>query len=531
MRGPLNDHATMTMAYTPSVSLVLPMFNESEYVKIAVPRAVQVLTSLELDYEIIVIDDASTDDSKALVQKLIRDNTRIRLLCHARNRGLGAAVRSGFEASTRDLIVYADMDLPFDFSILRQLLPLMEHADIVHGCRVGKRESFKRTLYTWGYNFLVKKMFRVEIEDISFSLDIVRRSILPSLRLKFDAGFIATELLTTASYRGYRILQAPVPYVHRMFGASKLSSLKNVSRSLFELIRHYGEIVSHKQKDVGTKKVIINADDFGLTREVNRGILRAFREGIVTSTSLLPVGQAFEEAVQMAHDHPGLGVGIHLCLTAEAPVLSRAEIPSLVDKDGRFYGNWRKLFCRLILGKIDLREVGKELEAQILKVFDSGLFPTHIDSHQHAHLFPMISDIVLQLAEKYKIKNIRYPRECRRFRGGTLAGFLKNLLLLIPLRRLKSKIRRHGLRSSDHFWGLSRSGKLNEGFLETCFKKMPGGISEIMCHPGEGESESDYKRWGYSWSDELIALTSDHVKSQIKIWNIQLVSYASAYAK
>ena len=116
-----------------SVSWILPLFNEAEYVKLAIPKTVGVLESLDLNYEIIVVDDASTDGSSSLIQEFALTNSRIKLLRHQRNRGLGAALRTGFQAVRSDIIIYTDIDLPFDFSLVADILPFIEEADIVHG--------------------------------------------------------------------------------------------------------------------------------------------------------------------------------------------------------------------------------------------------------------------------------------------------------------------------------------------------------------------------------------------------------------
>ena len=503
------------------------MFNEAANVRLAISQAVMALQGL--DYEIIVVDDASTDDSPALVQELIRSNERIKLLRHARNRGLGAAVRTGFDAAAKDIIIYADSDLPFDFSILRELLPLIEHADIVHGYRVGGRESFKRTLYSWIYNVLTKSLFRINIKDISFSLDIVRRSVVQSLGLKFEAGFFATELLAKANYFGYRIVQSPVQYAHRIFGVSRLSSFRNILKSLNELFQNYVEIVSYK-KMTGIRKVIINADDFGLTPEVNKGVIKAFKEGIVTSASVLSVGRAFVEAVQRAIQHEGLGVGIHLCLTEEIPVLDRVKVPTLVQENGCFLGNWKELLFRLGSGRISLSEVEAELDAQIRKVIDSGIVPTHIDSHQYIHLFPFISDIVIHLADKYKIRRIRCPNERLRFQCLSFSGLWKRMFFSLALSRVKSKLKRNGFPNADHFWGAYSSGKLDLGVLTGYFENLSNGVSEIVCHPGD-DMRDFYRHWEYAWDRELAALTDVRAKELTHQYGVQLVNYKTVYAQ
>lgn len=508
-----------------SISWVLPLFNEAEYVKIAIPTTVSLMNSLGVDYEIIIVDDASNDESAKLIHEFAQDNKKIRVLRHEQNRGLGASLRTGLNSATKDIIIYTDIDLPFDFSLLKDILPLIKEADIVHGYRIGSRESIKRILYSKIYNFLIRKIFGLDIKDVNFSLDIIRRDIINQLNLKSEASFIAAELLTKAYYSKYKITQVPVHYTPRIYGVSHLSSLRNIFKIISELIRYYPEISALKLVKTDIKNVIINADDFALCGGTNKGIIMSFREGVVTSASILATGQAFSEAVYLAKNNKDMGIGIHLCLTQEVPVLGSANVPSLIDKNGHFYSNWNTLLARTITGKINFTEVKNELEAQIVKVLDSGIIPTHIDSHQYIHLFPKISAIVASLADKYHIKNIRYPKEGWGIMPMSLSIFCRKILLLLSLHYSKNDFKKYNLNHTDNFIGLSLSGKLNTLSLKSYIKKVRPGITEIVCHPGADMYGNIYKHWGYRWEEELDALRDEEVKLLIKTSGIKLVNY------
>ena len=159
------------------------------------------------------------------------------------------------------------------------------------------------------------------------------------------------------------------------------------------------------------RQLIVNADDFGLTEQVSRGILDAHREGIVTSTTLMANGGAFGTAVSMGRREYGLGIGVHLNLTEGLPVSSASNIPTVVDRQGRLHLSPRRLLQGIMTRQVNLAEVEIELWRQILKVLGAGILPTHLDGHKHVHVLPGVSGIVIRLAQEFSIPSIRCPSE------------------------------------------------------------------------------------------------------------------------
>ncbi|HVB28661.1 MAG TPA: ChbG/HpnK family deacetylase, partial [Terriglobia bacterium] len=159
------------------------------------------------------------------------------------------------------------------------------------------------------------------------------------------------------------------------------------------------------------KKLIVNADDFGLTEGVNRAILDGHRNGIVTSATLMANGEAFDSAVAAASGAPALGVGVHLNLTQGRPVCPAAQVPSIVTSEGSFYPGPGILAWRILTRKVTPRDVEGELRSQIEKVASSGVRITHLDSHKHVHLLPPLFDLVVRLAREYGIGRVRCPVE------------------------------------------------------------------------------------------------------------------------
>src|SRR5947209_7048777 len=162
------------------------------------------------------------------------------------------------------------------------------------------------------------------------------------------------------------------------------------------------------------KLLIVNADDCRLSPGINAGILEAFERGILTSASVMVNAPAFEDAVKLAHAHNGLGIGVHLNVIRGRAILPAAEIPSLVDRAGRFVRSPISLCCDLLCKRVDIDHLSGEFSAQIKRALEAGLHLTHVNSEQHVHMYPPIFARVVQLAEQYGIRAVRwtgqYPR-------------------------------------------------------------------------------------------------------------------------
>ncbi len=271
------------------------------------------------------------------------------------------------------------------------------------------------------------------------------------------------------------------------------------------------------------KKLVINADDFGFTEKINRGILNTHQNGILTSTSLMANGVAFEQAISMAKDYPDLAVGIHLVLLEEQPILPVQKVPSLINNNGTFFLDFRQFIKEFYLKRIKLAEVEDELRAQFSKVLDAGIRISHIDSHQHLHILPPILKIVIQLALEFNIQWMRSAYD----QFTPMPGFTgKGFSFLAKM--AKRKILASGLNTCDYFLGTGYSGKLTEKSLQKILKMIPDGISEIMCHPGEEDEQLRQRyesKWGCGWKGEQDALISNQVKRLMATQGIVLTNY------
>lgn len=271
------------------------------------------------------------------------------------------------------------------------------------------------------------------------------------------------------------------------------------------------------------KLLVVNADDLGMTEGTNNAIIECFRNGIVRSASIIAAGRAFENAVRLCKQNPSLSLGVHLTLVSEKPVLGAGRIPSLVDERGDLTFSNKEFVSRFMLRQIKMSEVMDELDAQIKKTLDAGISVSHLDSHQHLHMLPGVIDITIGLAKKYKIKRIRVPSEV------TLSVKTMGLGLLSLFARKKMK--EAGISCADHFWGIKKSGRINERDMLDLAERCQSGLTEVMCHPAYIDDAYRkayvpyYKSTGFPHDPqgEVAALTSKSVRERLLMNHITLV--------
>jgi predicted glycoside hydrolase/deacetylase ChbG (UPF0249 family) len=266
--------------------------------------------------------------------------------------------------------------------------------------------------------------------------------------------------------------------------------------------------------------LVVTADDYGLTDATSRAIVACHAAGTVTATSVLAVAPGVERRLPWLDDAPGLSVGVHLALVGEdPPLLSATEVPTLVDRRGRLAASWRALVPRLVAGRVDPADVRRELAAQIDLVAAARTpRPTHLDSHQHLHLWPLVAEVVVALAVERGIGAVRVPRPTRpsaRNRGiATLA------------RRLDARLAAAGLARTERFRGLDEAGHWSAASLRAALAELSGspGSVEVNVHPGPA-ADPDRARfaWGYDWAGELAALADPALPAAIAAHGFALV--------
>jgi glycosyltransferase involved in cell wall biosynthesis len=229
----------------PSITVVFPMHNEEAYARRAVSAARAVLVAERADWEIVIVDDASTDGTPALVDALAREDPRVRVVHNPVNLRLGGALRAGYAAATKDLIFYTDADLPVDFHQLPRAVRLLEYqeADIVAAYRFDRTsEGLVRALYTFCYNHLIRMLFGLRVRDVNFAFKLFRRSILEKFSLTSEGSFIDAELLLRARKAGCVIIQIGLDYFPRTRGTSTLASIPVIFAILRDLAARWREL-------------------------------------------------------------------------------------------------------------------------------------------------------------------------------------------------------------------------------------------------------------------------------------------------
>ena len=221
------------------------MHNEEAYARRAVSAARAVLVAEGADWEIVVVDDASTDGTPALVDALAREDPRVRVVHNPVNLRLGGALRAGYAAATKDLIFYTDADLPVDFHQLPRAVRLLEYqeADIVAAYRFDRTsEGLVRALYTFCYNHLIRVLFGLRVRDVNFAFKLFRRSILEKFSLTSEGSLIDAELLLRARKAGCVIIQIGLDYFPRTRGTSTLASIPVILAILRDLAARWREL-------------------------------------------------------------------------------------------------------------------------------------------------------------------------------------------------------------------------------------------------------------------------------------------------
>jgi predicted glycoside hydrolase/deacetylase ChbG (UPF0249 family) len=243
--------------------------------------------------------------------------------------------------------------------------------------------------------------------------------------------------------------------------------------------------------------LILNADDFGLTPGINRAIAELHAAGALTSATLMAAGPAFDDAIATARQHPTLAIGCHIVLTDGTPLSPPETIPTLLGPDRRTFRPQLSHFLRdLFLNRISPADIAREALAQITRLQDHGIHPTHLDTHKHTHLFPSIAHPLLQVAEQTGIRAIRNPFEPPWSIALGDSPLLRRLQLH-SLRHLRPRflalpqIRSGRILTTDGTLGISATGSLNADTLSRILKTMPEGTWELLTHPGYNDPDLD----------------------------------------
>jgi chitin disaccharide deacetylase len=253
------------------------------------------------------------------------------------------------------------------------------------------------------------------------------------------------------------------------------------------------------------RTLIVNADDFGFTRDVNQGIVEAHQRGILTAATLMATGAAFDDAVRLAHANPTLDIGCHLVLVGQPPY------PPTIAQ----------LIPAVALGRIKIYE---EFQTQVRRILDADLQPTHLDTHKHTHLLPSVLDAVARISQDFQIPWVRRPFDFERQPCG-VNWTNRAMSLMRPL--FDRVLPAHDCRSTDYFSGFTVTGRYSTEDLLQLIQMLPEGSTEFMCHPGicGPELRAASTRLKDSRQQELEALTEPAVREALDTADVRLANY------
>ncbi|HPQ81384.1 MAG TPA: ChbG/HpnK family deacetylase [bacterium] len=285
-------------------------------------------------------------------------------------------------------------------------------------------------------------------------------------------------------------------------------------------------------------RIIVNADDFGQSSAVNEAVMAACENGVLTSATIMANMPGFEEAARGAASMQKLGVGVHLNILRGVPLSEPSRIRSLVCRRGCFLDSAGAFLARALSGRIDYDDVEAEFAAQIGRVIDFGITPTHLDSEKHLHIaFPRIGRIACALAKRFGIGAVRIVREPVSLLRGMPKASLSQTFKLMILNRQGSALTRVasglGLAFADRSFGVALAGRMDADIYRRLFRAVSEGSMEIMCHPATSGNASAGAR-SVGWLDrfraeEYRALVDPAVKEALAASGSVLINYGDLY--
>ncbi len=275
-------------------------------------------------------------------------------------------------------------------------------------------------------------------------------------------------------------------------------------------------------------QVIFNADDFGCSSHINQAVIRAHREGVLTSASLMITGDAVDEAVALARETPTLAIGLHLVLVAGRPASPPSAIPHLVDRRGHLLGDPVRAGVRYFLSRRAQEELHRELVAQFERFTATGLPLSHVDSHLHFHMHPRVFDLLVPLAERYGARGLRLPRDdlwlsLRYDRDRIGVKVLWALFFRGLCARAMARLRYRHLVVAQRVYGLMQSGRMEEAYVAEVLRRLRAPSAELYFHPTLGPERDP---WGPNPGD-LATLLSPRIRRIIEERGLRLATYAT----
>lgn len=536
---------SLTDSKTPSRSYILPVYNAESFLAGTLLAVHAWLASRPEAWELILVDDASSDGTRAIVEAFLKNHPgeaiiRVRFTA---NRGKGFAIRAGLGLARGMYAVFTDCDLAYPVENTGRILRALESgADAAIACRVLPAStymmspSFFSYLYTRHlmgrlFNWLCRVVTVPRLLDTQAGLKGFRSEVVRPLlgHLSMDGFSFDVELLRALVDRRARIVEVPVSFRYDsepttvQFVGDSLRMFRDLVIIRLRSLRGDYRAVATAPEPAG---LIVHADDYGLAPGVNRAIQESLEAGTVSSASILLGGPHAVEALRWAAAHPQYDFGVHLNLTQGRPVLPPEQVPSLVDGRGEF-PSLRRFLTRFLAGRVRLHEIRQEWRAQIALVRSTGVRISHLDSHQHVHLLPRIfSRAMASLA--------RHERLAVRVMDGPVVGGRgrwpdpKSLLLAMATRRSLRAAVPNG-QTAAHGFGTAFMRRPTARLLQSVLSRArPGAVYEFVVHPGQVDAELRSSGDGYLEGREREAafLASEEFRAVVRHARVSILNAA-----
>jgi hopanoid biosynthesis associated protein HpnK len=279
------------------------------------------------------------------------------------------------------------------------------------------------------------------------------------------------------------------------------------------------------------RRLVVTADDFGLSPEVNEAVEMGHRRGILTSASLMVSAPAARDAVERARRLPRLRVGLHLAVVDATPSLPPREVPGLLGPEGRLPTNLPAAGVRFFFLSGVRRELAREIRAQFEAFRSTGLTLDHVNAHHHMHLHPTVAELIVRVGRDFGLKAVRVPAEPEEIlarAGGSPQGMMGRRFVRVWASLLRVRLRRAGLICNDHVFGLAWTGSVTEERVLRLIPHLPDGLSELFCHPATTANGATPP--GFRPAEELRGLTSPLVSRRLAEHEIRLVGFGDLAA-
>lgn len=392
------------MYHHPSTSIIFPVHNEAQILEDQISSFIDRVSGAPQVFEIILVENGSLDNSWKIINKLKKKHSFIKGL-RLNKASYGQAIKKGILNSSGKYIFIFNVDF-YDLGFYRKALRLLKKVDIVIGSKTLPASKDQRSLFrkltTYFFNVFLRLFLNYPGTD-THGIKALKRTpkiiqITNACRTKNE--LFDTELIIRANRLGLTLVELPITV--KEIRPSRYSNFRRIKSTIADLaVTAWSKYVDHMPESLP-----ITSDDYGLSPEVNKVIRNSIRDGKIQAVSILPNKVSKKELLLLKKYANKIKFSIHINLIEGKPVCSPGDVKSLVDKKGNFHPLY-KLLARLLIGRIDTKEIETEILAQFDRLEKLGIKPDQLDSHQHIHAFPPVDRVVLKIAQSKQISNIR----------------------------------------------------------------------------------------------------------------------------